>query len=88
MIGQRVEIWREDEYAYPAAWGFIPVMVTYLHEDTDVHPAMLVVPGGAYRYVSPSEGDVVARRFYEKNYNVFVLAYTVNYFDEDRKSVV
>ena len=82
MIGQRVEIWREDEYAYPAAWGFIPVMVTYLHEDTDVHPAMLVVPGGAYRYVSPSEGDVVARRFYEKNYNVFVLAYTVNYFDE------
>lgn len=82
MIGQRVEIWRADEYEYPAAYGFIPVMVTYLHEDGDMHPAMLVVPGGAYRYVAPSEGDIVARRFYEKNYNVFVLAYTVNYFDE------
>ena len=46
---------------------------------------MVVVPGGAYRYVSPSEGDIVARRFYEKGYNVFVLAYTVNYLDEPLK---
>ena len=43
---------------------------------------MLVVPGGAYRYASPSEGDVVARWFYKAGYNVFVLAYTVNYLDE------
>ena len=63
--------------------ALFPVMVTYLHEDTDVHPGDAGRPGRApYRYVSPSEGDVVARRFYEKNYNVFVLAYTVNYFDE------
>ena len=85
MIGQRVEIWREEEYSYPAAYGFIPILVSYLHEDDVKRPAMVVVPGGAYRYVSPSEGDIVARRFYEKGYNVFVLAYTVNYLDEPLK---
>ena len=66
MIGQRVEIWREEEYSYPAAYGFIPILVSYLHEDDVKRPAMVVVPGGQYRYVSPSEGDVGARRFYEK----------------------
>mgnify|MGYP005767239427 CR=1 FL=1 len=82
MIGQRVEIWRQEEYFYADAYDFIPIMVTYIHEDEQTRPAMLVVPGGAYRYASPSEGDVVARWFYKAGYNVFVLAYTVNYLEE------
>ena len=82
MIGQRVEIWKQEEYSYADAYGFIPIMVTYMHEDEKIRPAMLVVPGGAYRYASPSEGDVVARWFYKAGYNVFVLAYTVNYLEE------
>lgn len=82
MIGQRVEIWKPEEYSYADAYDFIPIMVTYVHEDKKIRPAMLVVPGGAYRYASPSEGDVVARRFYKAGYNVFVLAYTVNYLEE------
>lgn len=82
MIGRRSEIWREYEYSYPAAYGFIPVIVSYVHEDNTVRPCMIVVPGGAYRYVSSSEADPVARTFYAAGYNVFVLAYTVNYLDE------
>lgn len=81
MIGQRIEIWKEDEYSYPAAYGFIPFMVSYIHEDEKTRPCMLVVPGGGYRHVSPSEGDIVARRFYGMGYNVFVLAYTINVLD-------
>ena len=46
MIGERIELWHKEEYHYPAAHGFIPIMVSYIHEDELMHPAMLVVPGG------------------------------------------
>ena len=85
MIGLRSEIWKEGEYSYPAAYGFTPIIVSYVHEDEDIHPCMLVVPGGGYRYVSSSEADPAARTFYSAGYNVFVLAYTVNYLDEPLK---
>lgn len=39
---------------------------------------MLVVPGGGYRFVSPSEGEIVALKFYEMGYQAFVLTYTIN----------
>lgn len=81
MTGERIEIWDVKEYAYPAAYGFIPVMVSCLHEDDESRPAMVVVPGGGYRFVSRSEGEPVARFFYDKGYNVFVLVYTVNFLD-------
>ena len=85
MIGRRTEIWREWEYSYPAAYGFRPIIVSYIHEDKKVRPCMLVVPGGGYRYVSSTEADPVARTFYAAGYNVFVLTYTVNYLDEPLK---
>lgn len=85
MIGQKVNIWREGEYDYPDAYGFVPFIVSYVHEDEQIRPGMLVVPGGAYRYASPAEGHMVAEEFYQKGYNVFVLAYTVNYLDTPLK---
>ncbi len=33
MINERIEIWQKEEYHYPAAHGFIPVMFSYIHED-------------------------------------------------------
>lgn len=39
---------------------------------------MLVVPGGGYCVVSPTEGEIVAMEFYEKGYNAFVFTYTTN----------
>lgn len=81
MIRQNIQIWKSAEYAYPAAYGFAPSIAGYLHEDKMIRPCMLVVPGGGYRFVSPTEGDIVARKFYDKGYNVFVLVYTVNLLD-------
>ena len=81
MIGQKIQIWREGEYEYPAAYGFVPFMVSYVHEDEEIRPGMLVVPGGAYRCAAPSEGHRVAEEFYRRGYNVFVLVYTVNWLD-------
>lgn len=85
MTGEKIILWREEEYHYPAAYGFIPFMTSYIHEDRDIRPAMLVVPGGAYRNASPSEGHLPAEEFYRAGYNVFVLAYTVNLLDEPLK---
>ena len=72
----------KEEYSYEGAHGFIPVMVSYMHEDDKIHPAMIVVPGGGYRQVSRTEAHLVAMDFYEADYNVFVLVYTVNPLDE------
>ena len=85
MVGEKIQIWREEEYHYPAAYGFVPFMVSYIHEDTQIHPGMVIVPGGAYRGVASSEGHIVAEEFYRAGYNVFVLVYTVNPLDDPLK---
>ena len=79
MIIETYRIWKQEEYSYAHAFGFIPHLHSYIHDEDDTdRPCMLVVPGGGYCFVSPSEGEPVALRFYEKGYQVFVLTYTVN----------
>jgi len=51
-----------------------------LHDDGKIRSAMLVVPGGGYAVVSPTEGEIVAKRFFEEGYQAFVLTYTTNMF--------
>lgn len=85
MTGEKIILWRENEYHYPAAYGFVPFMMSYIHEDDEIHPAMIIVPGGAYRNASPSEAHLPAETFYRFGYNVFVLAYTVNLLDTPLK---
>lgn len=46
-------------YSYPLAFGFVPNSVSYIHEeDTAERSCMLVVPGGGYCVVSPTEGEI------------------------------
>lgn len=67
-----------EEYSYESEERDIPYVISYMHEDGQIRPAMIVVPGGAYRQVSSSEGDIVARTFYRAGYNALVLTYSVN----------
>ena len=80
-----INIWAEDEYDYSQAFGFIPNLYSYLHEEkvSGGRPTIIIVPGGAYSFVSPSEGDSVARKFYNFGYNTFVLTYTVNVLGDE-----
>ena len=78
MKKEVITLWNQEEYTYPMAQGFVPNIMTYVHEDELIRPCMIVVPGGAYCFVSPSEGELVAKKFYEFGYNTFVLTYTVN----------
>ena len=74
-------IYEEGEYSYPAGYGFVPFLHSYLHEDGEIRPVMIIAPGGGYRFVSPSEGEIVARSFFEKGWQCFVLTYSINMLD-------
>lgn len=78
MKTSRIDLWKDGEYTYPLAFGFVPNMVTYLHDDDEVRPCMIVVPGGGYCMVSPTEGEIVAKKFFSFGYNAFVVTYTTN----------
>lgn len=78
MKFERINIWKDEEYSYKLAAGFMPNMRAYLHNDEDIRPAVLICPGGGYNAVCPSEGKIVADMFYNMGYQAFVLAYTVD----------
>ncbi|WP_026496865.1 alpha/beta hydrolase [Butyrivibrio sp. WCD3002] len=78
MKSDRINLWKKGEYSYSHALGFEPNMVSYLHEDDEKHPCIVVVPGGGYCMVAPPEGELVALKFFEFGYNAFVITYTTN----------
>lgn len=41
-------------------------------------PAILICPGGAYKFCSDREGEPIAMHFLSMGYNVFVLRYSLN----------
>lgn len=41
-------------------------------------PAILILPGGGYTFVSKREGDPIATKFFVKGFSTFVLNYTVH----------
>lgn len=43
-----------------------------------IRPAMLIVPGGGYTFVSQREDEPIALKFLDDGYNCFSLDYTVN----------
>ena len=55
MIGERIELWHKEEYHYPAAHGFIPIMVSYIHEDELLHP-LPNVTGSGHALIQPETG--------------------------------
>lgn len=74
----RIDIWDEGEYGYRASYGFRPNIRTYVHEDEEKRDCMLVIPGGGYCVVTPHEGELVAKKFYDLGYDTFVLTYTTD----------
>lgn len=51
----------------------------FIHEydDGGAHPAIIICPGGGYRYLTPHEGEPVAAAFFAKGYNAFVCYYPI-----------
>lgn len=78
MKNEKIRLWETGEYFYNESFGFIPNITTYVHEDELKRDFVLVAPGGGYSQVSPTEGEIVAKAFYNKGYNAVVLTYTIN----------
>lgn len=76
---ESIRLYAPGTYSYPMSGRFVPNLVPYLHtKDGTLRPAMIVVPGGGYAMVSPTEGEIVAERFFEAGFQCFVLTYTTN----------
>ena len=73
----RLDLWKDDEYTYAAAYGFMPNVRAFIHEEDDsVRRCMVMVPGGGYCMLAPHEGELPAMEYYKMGMNVFVLTYT------------
>ncbi len=81
MIKETYPVWKAGEYQYPGAFGFVPDIHAYIHDDSDLRPGIVIIPGGGYRMVSPTEGEIVAQRFFDAGFQTFVLTYTTNLID-------
>lgn len=78
MIQNTYTIWDEGEYSYKNGHFQIQYFESYIHDDEELRPAILVIPGGGYDHLSPNESENVALRFFELGYQAFVLSYTVD----------
>lgn len=78
MINYHETIWKDNEYNYEAAYGFIPSIHAYIHDDDVKRPCLLLIPGGGYCMVCNVEGEPVGDVFYEMGMNVIVLTYTTD----------
>lgn len=77
MKSFRIDLWNPAEYNYKAAYGFMPNLRAYLHdEDSRERKCMIMVPGGGYCMLAPHEGELPAMEYYRMGLNVFVLTYT------------
>lgn len=77
MKSFQVELSKE----YPVKGGVLDCLLasrSFGDETTDFkRPAIVVVPGGGYRHVSPREGEPIAMEFLARGFHAFVLNYTV-----------
>ena len=78
MHMEKYQIWEEREYTFPNPVKFLPDITAYLHEGEEKRPGIIITPGGGYCCVSCTEGEIVAKTFYKKGYNTFVLTYTTD----------
>ena len=83
MLHQVIHL--KDHFAFLGNDDCDPTLTTYLYDtpwdSKDVQqpkPALLILPGGGYYFVSGREGEPVALNFMAKGYRVFVLNYSVH----------
>lgn len=76
-----ISLYTEGDYTFPMSGSFVPSITAYLHDDGQARPAILIIPGGGYRLVSPNEGQMIALRFFEEGYQAFVLTYSTNFMN-------
>ena len=70
-----------EHFSLPRPEGAAGTLTCYVQDITAIEnklrPAMLVLPGGGYCFVSPREGEPIAQAYLARGYHAFVLDYSV-----------
>ncbi len=81
MLTSKIDLYKYFNIARPKnATGYL---TTYIHSQDKsfysnrIRPAMLVIAGGGYEFVSDREDEPVANRYYVEGFNCFSLEYSV-----------
>ncbi|MBS6194596.1 MAG: alpha/beta hydrolase [Clostridiales bacterium] len=83
MIHKAIDIQVDYKKAGAEQDGYQPRLYTYIMEESEElvcshkRPAVIICPGGAYRFKSDREAEVVALRYLAAGYHAFVLQYSV-----------
>lgn len=80
MYCETIDLYRYFNVARTAGEGgrlTAMVRATKCDAATKLRPAVLVIPGGGYHFISEREGEPVAMRFLEQGYSAFILEYSV-----------
>lgn len=80
MLREKIDLYSYFNIKKPdGAGGFLEVYAIADKEfhSERLHPAVLVIPGGAYHIVSQREGEPIAIEFLYRGFNAFVLQYSV-----------
>ena len=80
-----MQIYNIDLYEYfnlerpTGAEGYLRTYVLngYYNRPNRTRPAILIFPGGGYRYRSEREDEPIAVKFLEQGYNAFILDYSL-----------
>ena len=72
----------KDEYAFLQGGTLDCLLAEYPFENENngnwKRPAVIVVPGGGYHFVSKREGDPIALEFLSRGFHAFVLTYLIS----------
>lgn len=61
----------------PVLTAYLPNNMSEMNRQDDLRPAVLILPGGGYGFVSQREGEPIALHLAAAGYNAFVLQYSV-----------
>ncbi len=81
MITRRIDLYEYFNVTRPdGATGYLDVYTHPIDEDfskNKIRPAMLIIPGGGYAYVSPREKEPIVMKYLAEGFNCYALTYSV-----------
>jgi acetyl esterase/lipase len=77
MLHTKIDIWQDLPYKGESDDGFTPVLTTYILAGEKKRGLVLILPGGAYAFTSPTEAEPVAMKFSNAGFHTAVLDYSV-----------
>ena len=81
MLCERIDLYEYFGIEKPVGGaGYVDVYCHAVSKETDINrkrPAMLVLPGGGYSFVSDREAEPIALEYLHSGFNAFVLTYSI-----------